>query len=417
MEPLPNPLVGYRSGDLCCEGVSLISVAERFGTPAYVYSQTAIQKNFESIQNDLACLPSLVCYSVKANSNLRILRLLCEAGAGFDVVSGGELARVVRVGVDPGKIVYSGVGKTQPEIDSALDADIMMFNVESEGEFELLGIRAKALNRCARISIRVNPDVETATHPYISTGQMLHKFGVPKDEALALYRIASDSPHFKPSGIACHIGSQILEVDPFIEAFDQIKDLADRLCADGLDLRWLDLGGGFGIRYDQEDPLNFSCLARELAARLRDTPYNLVVEPGRSIVGNAGLLLTQVLYVKRNERKNFIVVDSGMNDLLRPALYGSFHEIIPLRQARNGKIRADVVGPVCETGDFLAQDRDLEVVAPGDILAVLTAGAYGYVLASNYNTRPRPAEVMVHGNSANLIRERETVEDLIRGER
>jgi diaminopimelate decarboxylase len=416
METSSNPLVGYRSGNLFCEDVSLVSLADRFGTPAYIYSQAAILENFERFRNDLVSLPSLICYSVKANSNLSILRLLREAGAGFDVVSGGELARVLRVHADPTRVVYSGVGKTQQEIDSALGADILMFNVESRGELDLIGSRAQALGRRARISIRVNPDVEAATHPYISTGQTIHKFGVPKGEALALYRLVSGSAHFEASGIACHIGSQILEVDPFIEAFEEIKGLADELRAEGLNLQWLDLGGGFGIRYADEDPLNFSRLARELGARLSETPYRLVVEPGRSIVGNAGLLLTRVLYVKHNERKNFIVVDSGMNDLIRPTLYGSFHDIVPLRQSMNGQIRADVVGPICETGDFLAQDRELAVVMPGDILAIQTAGAYGYALASNYNTRPRPAEVLVHGHSASLIRRRETVEELMSGE-
>jgi diaminopimelate decarboxylase len=412
-----NPRVDYRSGSLFCEEVPLRSVAERYGTPVYVYSQAAIRENFKGFQKDLGRLPSLICYSVKANSNLSILTLLREAGAGFDVVSGGELARALKVRGDPSRIVFSGVGKTQPEVDAALHADILMFNVESAGELELIGSRAQALGRRARVSIRVNPEVEASTHPYISTGQTIHKFGVPKAEALALYRLAGGADHFETAGIACHIGSQILDEDPFIEAFEEIKGLADELRAEGVVLQWIDLGGGFGIRYADEDPLNFSSLARELEARLRETPYRLVVEPGRSIVGNAGLLLTRALYVKHNERKNFIVVDSGMNDLLRPTLYGSFHEIVPLRQPVNGQMRADVVGPICETGDFLAQDRDVAVVAPGDILAVLTCGAYGYVLASNYNTRPRPAEVMIRGDSATLIRERETVEDLMRGEK
>jgi diaminopimelate decarboxylase len=412
-----NPYIRYCAGNLFCEEVCLRSVAERYGTPVYIYSHTAIQENFRKVRNDLTCLPSVVCYSVKANSNLSILALLNEAGAGFDVVSGGELERVLRVHGNPSKIVFSGVGKTQPEIDAALNASILMFNVESAGELELIGRRAQALGRRARVSIRINPDVEAATHPYISTGQTIHKFGVPKPEAIELYRLTQRDAHFEACGIACHIGSQILDEQPFIQAFEEIKDLADQLRAEGLALQWLDLGGGFGIRYGDEEPLNFARLAQELSARLRETPYRLVIEPGRSIVGDAGLLVTRVLYVKHNERKNFIVVDSGMNDLLRPTLYGSFHEIVPLRQDLNGQIRADVVGPICETGDFLAQDRELAAVKPGDLLGVLTAGAYGYVLASNYNSRARPAEIMVHGASTTLIRERETVEDLMKGER
>jgi diaminopimelate decarboxylase len=411
-----NPCVEYRSGTLFCEEVPLSSVAEKFGTPAYVYSQTAIQKNFQAIQSELTRFPSLVCYSIKANSNLSVLRLLRDSGAGFDVVSGGELTRALKISANPSTIVFSGVGKTQAEIDSALHADILMFNVESAGEMELIRSRAHSLGRRARISIRINPDVKAVTHPYISTGQTIHKFGVPKDEAPALYRLAIAAPEFEVCGIACHIGSQILDVDPFIEAFEDIKGLADNLRAEGAPLRLLDLGGGFGIRYADEAPLDFSKLTQMLQTRIQQTPYRLVVEPGRSIVGNAGLLVTRVLFVKRNERKNFIVVDSGMNDLMRPALYGSFHEILPLRQVLNARLLADVVGPICETGDFLAQDRELPEVLPGDLLAILTTGAYGYALASNYNTRPRPAEVMVHGKSASLIRPRETVEDLMRGE-
>jgi diaminopimelate decarboxylase len=412
-----SPYVEYRSGELFCEDISLDSLAQEFGTPTYVYTQTGIQENFKRLQDHLTRFPCLVCYSVKANSNLRILNLLREAGAGFDVVSGGELARALKIHADPSGIVFSGVGKTQAEIDAALQARILMFNVESAGEMELIGSRAGALGWRAPISIRINPDVEVSTHPYISTGETIHKFGVAKDEALSLYRLAADAPHFEVRGVACHIGSQILEVEPFIKALEEIKGVADGLRANGLPLRFLDIGGGFGIQYADEEPLNFRRLAEEFEAQLRGTPYRLVVEPGRSIVGNAGLLLTRVLYVKRNDRKNFIVVDSGMNDLLRPTLYGSFHDIAPLRQEINGRLCADVVGPICETGDFLAQDREMPDVRPGEFLAILTAGAYGYALASNYNTRPRPAEVLVHGHSASLIRRRETVEDLMAGEK
>jgi diaminopimelate decarboxylase len=412
-----NPHVEYRSGELFCEEVALKSLAQEFGTPTYAYSQAAIRENFERLRDHLARFSSMLCYSVKANSSLRILSLLREAGAGFDVVSGGELARALKVGADPSRIVFSGVGKTQAEIDAALQARIFAFNVESAGELELIASRARALGCCAPVSIRVNPGVEAETHPYISTGEAIHKFGVPTEEALSLYRLAGGAPEVEVRGIACHIGSQITDVEPFIKAFEEIKTIADRLGAEGLALRVLDIGGGFGIRYADEEPLDFPLLAVEMEKRLRGTPYQLIVEPGRSIVGNAGLLLTRVLYVKRNDRKNFIVVDSGMNDLLRPTLYGSFHEIVPLRQRTDGRLCADIVGPICETGDFLAQDREMPQVLPGDFLAVLTAGAYGYALASNYNTRPRPAEVLIHGKSASLIRARETIDDLMQGEK
>ncbi|MGH9350811.1 MAG: diaminopimelate decarboxylase [Terriglobia bacterium] len=413
MNSFPNPHLHYRSQNLFCEETSLEEVSARFGTPLYVYSQATLAGNFQKFKQGLSRLRAEVCYSVKANSNLSILRLLAKAGAGFDIVSGGEMARVEKIGADPARVVFSGVGKTQPEIDRALNAGILMFNVESSGELDLIRSRASHLDRRAPVSIRVNPDVEAETHPYISTGQAMHKFGVPKEEALRLYRLAGEWPEIEIRGIACHIGSQILDANPFLTAFDEIRSLADQLRSDGLPLRYLDIGGGFGIRYAEESPLDFQNLVQGLESRLRNAPYGLVVEPGRAIVGNAGLLLTRVLYVKRNAARNFVVVDSGMNDLVRPALYGSFHEVAPLRQTANGKMVADVVGPICETGDFLAQNRELPEMAPGDLLAILTAGAYGYSLSSNYNTRPRPAEVMIEGSNARIIRQRETVEDLL----
>ncbi|HXX23098.1 MAG TPA: diaminopimelate decarboxylase [Terriglobia bacterium] len=406
----------YQSGKLWCENILLESLAECFGTPAYVYSQGAILGNFSHLKQSLALLPNLICYSVKANSNLRILKLLSQAGAGFDVVSGGELARALRAGAIADRIVFSGVGKTEAEIDAGLGAGIGMFNVESRGELELIERRARALGRPARIAIRVNPEVEARTHAYISTGQIIHKFGVPKDEALELYRRAACSSHMKIHGVACHIGSQILDVEPFLKALDEILALAAQLEAEGLRIEYLDLGGGYGIRYADEQPLDFETLGRRLEERLRATQYRLIVEPGRALVGNAGLLLTRVLYVKRNRQKNFIVVDAGMNDLMRPALYGSYHEIIPVRDHPGDRLEADVVGPLCETGDFLAQDRKMPDVQPGDLLAILAAGAYGFVLSSNYNTRPRPAEVLIHGSQAELIRPRETLEELMAGE-
>ncbi|MDE3181028.1 MAG: diaminopimelate decarboxylase, partial [Acidobacteriota bacterium] len=402
MASLANPYLEYRSGELACEGSELRSLAVRHGTPLYVYSQAAILDNFGQYRRGLGAIPAEVCYSVKANSSLSVLKLLAQAGAGFDIVSGGELARVVKIAADPARIVFSGVGKTEAEIDAALHAQILMFNVESAGELELLRARARHLGKRAPVSIRVNPDVEAETHPYISTGQAMHKFGVPKAEALALYEQIRRAPETEIRGIACHIGSQILDYDPFLKAFDEIKSMADSLAASGVAVRRLDIGGGFGIRYCEEPPLDFSALTEGLASRIRGTRYRLIVEPGRSIVGNAGLLLTRVLYVKRNLSKNFIVVDSGMNDLLRPSLYGSFHDIVPVRQTENGKHVADVVGPICETGDFLAREREMPETQPGDLLAILTAGAYGYSLASNYNSRPRPAEVLVDGKESRL---------------
>ncbi|MGA3327452.1 MAG: diaminopimelate decarboxylase [Terriglobia bacterium] len=407
----------YRKGELFCDNLSLASIAERFGTPAYVYSQSTILRNYDRLRGSLAGLPGLICYSVKANSHLRILSLLRKAGAGFDVVSGGELARALRAGAAPDTIVFSGVGKTQDEIDAGLAAGILMFNVESAGELALIESRARALQKVGRVSIRVNPDVEADTHPYISTGQMIHKFGVPKAEAPELYRLAARSSHLKVQGVACHIGSQILEVEPFWKALDEILGVARQLAAEGITVELLDLGGGYGISYGPEPPLDAERMARGLEDRLREASMRLILEPGRALVGNAGVLVTRVLYVKRNQRKNFVVVDAGMNDLMRPALYGSFHEIVPARGGTAERLQADIVGPLCETGDFFARDRDMPDVQPGDLLAVLTAGAYGFVLSSNYNTRPRPAEVLVHGEEAELIRARETVENLMAGER
>ena len=406
----------YRDGEFFCEDVRLASLAERFGTPAYVYSQSTILRNYERLHGTLAHVRGMICYSVKANSHLRILRLLRQAGAGFDVVSGGELTRALRAGGSPETIVFSGVGKTREEIDAGLAAGILMFNVESAGELEVLASRASALGKVARISVRVNPDVEAHTHPYISTGQIIHKFGVPKDEALELYQRAAHLPRVEVQGVACHIGSQILEVDPFLKALEEILGVAKQLASLGIHVQLLDLGGGYGIRYAQEQPLDFERMMRGLEELLKGASLKLILEPGRALVGNGGALLTRVIYVKRNQRKNFVVVDAGMNDLMRPALYGSYHQIVPACERARGKLLADVVGPLCETGDFLAREREMPDVEPGDLLALLTVGAYGYVLASNYNSRPRPAEVLVHASSAKLIRRRETLADLVAGE-
>ena len=322
----------YKSDRLHGEAVALDAVAERFGTPTYVYSRAAILENYRRLADGLTRIPHLICYSVKANSSLRILRLLREAGAGFDIVSAGELARVLRAGADPSRVVFSGVGKTAEEMDAGLAAGILMFNVESSGELEVLESRAKALGKTATLSIRVNPDVVAETHPYISTGQIVHKFGVPKDEAIELYGRVARSESLRARGVTCHIGSQILEVEPFHKALDEILDVARAVRSIVPAIEYLDIGGGFGIPYEGEPPLAHDRLFEGLASRLRGTPYRLVIEPGRSIVGNAGVLLARVLYVKRNPQKNFIVVDAGMNDLMRPTLYGSFHEIVPVER-------------------------------------------------------------------------------------
>ena len=406
----------YNLGGFTCEQVPVESIATRFGTPVYIYSRAAILGNFRRIEQGLSHIPRLLCYSVKANSNLKILSLLLEAGAGFDIVSGGELARVLRVGTKTDRVVFSGVGKTEAEIDAGLQAGILMFNVESAGELEVIGRRARHLGRCADISIRINPEVETETHPYISTGQSIHKFGVPRAEAAALYRRAARSEHLRVRGLACHIGSQILDVEPFLQALDELLGVARSLQAEGIEVEYLDMGGGFGIRYADEQPLDLERLTQGVEARITGTPYRLILEPGRAVVGDAGTLVTRVLYVKRNQRKNFIVVDAGMSDLMRPSLYGSYHEIVSVQPQPCERLRADVVGPLCETGDFLAENREMPDVRSGDLLAILTTGAYGYVLASNYNTRPRPAEVLVHGDQVELIRRRESVQDLMTAE-
>jgi diaminopimelate decarboxylase len=406
----------YFEDKLQCEGVPLAELAARFGTPAYVYSRSTIEENFNHIEGRLADIPNLICYSVKANSNLKILNLLRQAGAGFDIVSRGELARVLKVGARPDTIVFSGVGKDEAEIDAALTAGILMFNVESAGELDAIAQRARHLKKQANISIRVNPDVEADTHPYISTGQFIHKFGVPKDQAIDLFRRAAAMPELQVRGIACHIVSRVLQVDPFVKALEEILELARTLDGNGIRLEYLDLGGGYGIRYVNENPLEMDKLTAELKKRVVETPYRLILEPGRALVGNAGALLTRVLYIKNTGKKHFVVVDAGMNDLMRPTLYGSLHQIVPVERRAEKTFLADVVGPLCETGDFLARDREMPCLEPGDLVAVMTAGAYGYVLSSNYNSRPRPPEVMVAGDKVELIRPRERLEDLMAGE-
>ncbi len=412
----------YHDGELRCERVAVSALAEKFGTPLYVYSATAIRDRFRTFDRAFRTAPHTVCYSVKANSNLSILRLLEKLGAGFDVVSGGELARVLKLGRRAaGRTVFSGVGKTDSEFDAALRAGILLFNIESEGELELLASRAAKLRRRARIAFRVNPDVPTETHPYISTGLREHKFGVPISDAPRLYAQAAAHKFLEGAGVSVHIGSQITSLEPFDVTMQRVAALVRELRAQGHEIRYVDAGGGLGIPYEPEDtraerPTNyFNHYARALLAPLKRLKLHLLLEPGRSIVAPAGALLTRVLYLKRNGTKRFVVVDAAMTELIRPALYGAYHEIVPARTNAHAATDAfDVVGPVCETGDFFARDRRLPEVAPGDLLAILDAGAYGMSLSSNYNSRPRPAEILVDGRAARMIRRRETASDLFR---
>ena len=408
----------YVNGVLTCHGVRLEDIASAVGTPVYVYSAQDILRRYQEYREGLAGLPHEICYAVKANSNLSVLRLLAQAGSGFDIVSGGELFRVLRAGGDPRKVVFSGVGKTEAELQYALECGIHSFNCESEAEAELLDCIAGRLKRKARIALRVNPDVDASTHPYISTGLREHKFGVDAADIPRVYQACLRMPNLLPESISCHIGSQLLDPQPLLEALDRMLELISELRAAGVPIRRLDLGGGLGIAYRPEErPPAIGEVARALRRRLQGQELELVLEPGRSIVGDAGVLITRVLYRKTTNAKHFVVVDAAMNDLIRPALYLSHHEIIPLEQAPEGKsILADVVGPVCETGDFLARNRELADVAPGALLAVLAAGAYGFVQSSNYNSRPRAAEVMISDGRWRIIRQRETYEDLIRGE-
>jgi diaminopimelate decarboxylase len=403
--------VVLRNGTLHVESVPLEDVARRHGTPCFVYSRSALHRAFADYQRALAGRDTLICYAVKANSNLAIINLLARQGAGFDIVSGGELARVLAAGGEAGKVVFSGVGKSEAEMQRALDAGIYCFNIESSAELDRLHRIAEQRGERAPIAVRVNPDVDPKTHPYISTGLRGNKFGVAFDEALPLYRRAAKLPHLDVVGIACHIGSQLLESGPIVEATDRIVELAVALDAEGIKLRHLDLGGGLGVRYRDETPPSAEQYFAHLLARLGSRRERILVEPGRSLVGSVGVLLTRVEYLKRGQEKNFAIVDAAMNDLMRPALYDAWHDIVPVRPRADPIELYDVVGPVCESGDFLGQARELSV-RQGDLLAVLTAGAYGMTMSSNYNSRPRAAEVIVEGETVHLVRRRETVEEL-----
>jgi diaminopimelate decarboxylase len=410
----------YRDGVLYGEEVPLTRLAEQFGTPCYVYSKATLARHFRAYTEALGGHPHLICYAVKANSNLAVLGLLARMGAGFDIVSVGELERVLAAGGDPAKVVFSGVAKQEAEMARALEAGIKCFNVESRPELERLDAVAGRLGQVAPVSLRVNPDVDAGSHPYISTGLKDNKFGIPVDEALDVYTLAAGLPNVKVTGLDCHIGSQLTELAPFLDALDRLLVLLERLRERGIEVEHLDLGGGLGVPYrDERPPAPFdyaSALLERLSRWKGSERLTLLFEPGRSIAANAGVLLTRVEFLKPGETKNFAIVDAGMNDLIRPALYQAWQAILPVdtRRARESATY-DVVGPVCETGDFLGKERKLAIAA-GDLLAVRSAGAYGFVMASNYNSRPRPAEVMVDGESAHLVRRRERLEDLWAGE-
>ncbi|QXP82870.1 diaminopimelate decarboxylase [Methylococcus sp. Mc7] len=408
----------YRGGLLHAEDVPLSAIAERHGTPCYIYSRATLERHWHAFDGALGSCPHLVCYAVKANSNIAILNLLARLGSGFDIVSAGELERVLAAGGDPSRVVFSGVGKREDELARALDAGIRCFNVEVAEELDRLDRLAGERGVKAPVSLRVNPDVDAGTHPYISTGLRENKFGIEVEEALTQYRRAARMPNLEVVGIDCHIGSQLTSSMPFIDALDRVLALVAQLRSEGVAIRHLDLGGGLGIRYRDEDPPHPTEYAEQLFARLGRHDFEILIEPGRAIAGNAGLLLTRVEYLKANQTKRFAIVDAAMNDLLRPALYGAWQEIVPVapRPDDAESHTYDIVGPVCETGDFLGKSRDL-ALAPGDLLAVRSAGAYGFSMSSNYNSRPRPAEVLVDGGTVHLIRERETIAQLFAGER
>jgi diaminopimelate decarboxylase len=409
----------YRNGVLCAEEVPLDDIARRFGTPCYVYSRAAIESAYREYESALRGRDSLVCYSVKANSNLAVLALLARLGAGFDIVSGGELARVLAAGGDARKTLFSGVGKTEAEIELALQENVLCLNLESESELSRVAAVARRLRRRAPVAFRVNPDIDARTHPYISTGLRETKFGIAYDEAERIYAAAARMPEVELVGIGCHIGSQMTSAAPFVDAAGRIAALADRLARAGIALKHIDIGGGIGIRYRDETPEPIGAFLDGALGMLAGRSETLIVDPGRSIVGNAGVLLGRVEYVKPGTARNFVVVDAAMNDLPRPALYGAWHEVRAVREPESGARAAvyDVVGPVCESADFLAKERSLSAPREGDLLALMSAGAYGMAMSSNYNSRPRAAEVLVDGASAHLVRSRETVEQLFALER
>lgn len=407
----------YKGGGYYVEDVPIKEIADAVGTPCYVYSNSALEGDFDVFRDAFSDINPLICFSVKANSNLAVLKTFTNLKIGFDVVSGGELFRVLRVGGDPSKVVFSGVGKTKEEMKSAIEAGILFFNVESIEELHLLNNVAKGIGKKARIALRVNPDIDPKTHPYISTGLKKSKFGIEIGKAVDVYKEAARMEGIEVVGIDAHIGSQIFQLDPFVESLKKLIELGDALGKEEINVQYVDLGGGLGITYEESEmPPHPKEYADVIKREISGTPYKLVLEPGRALVGNAGILLTTVLYVKKGASKKFVVVDAAMNDLVRPAFYDSYHEIVTADESLGDEEVVDVVGPVCESGDFFAKDRGLPKVKRGDLLAILSAGAYGFAMSSNYNTRPRAPEVMVRGEEFFVVRGRETYEDLIRGE-
>lgn len=406
----------YKDNILHCEDISLERIAEEVGTPAYVYSYNTLRNHFRVFDKAFKEIPHLICFSVKANSNLAILRLFAKEGGGADIVSGGELYRALKAGIKPDKIVYAGVGKTRDEIAFALRKGILMFNVESNQELMLINTVAKEMGKRARVALRVTPEIDPVTHPYITTGLKKDKFGISIHKAIGEYRFAATLSNIDVVGIHKHIGSQLTEVHPFVEALKKIVTLVEELKGIGIDIRYINVGGGLGITYNEEEPPHPEELADALVPLIKGTGCTIIFEPGRVIVGNAGILLTKVLYTKEGDGKRFIIVDAGMNDLIRPSLYKAYHEIVPVVKKSREKILSDVVGPICESGDFLAKGRMLPEMRPDEILSVMSAGAYGFTMSSNYNSRRRVAEVIVRGSEYHLIRRREEYRDLIKGE-
>jgi len=407
----------YKDGNLHCEEVPIAAIADRVGTPFYLYSHRTLVRHFKAFDSAFEKVRHLVCYSVKANSNVALLRIFVSLGAGLDVVSGGELFRALKSGVDPKKVVFSGVGKTEQEIEYGLNSGILMFNVESPQEMGRIDEIAGRMGTRAPVAIRVNPDIDPKTHPYISTGLRENKFGIDFNRSMEEYILAKGLPNIEIIGVDCHIGSQLIEIQPFVEALRRLKELVNTLRQRGIGIQYLDLGGGLGITYKDEVPPHPTEYAEAIVEEVSELDYTLIFEPGRVIVGNAGILVSRVLYTKETGEKNFIIVDAGMNDLIRPSLYGSFQGILPVTEEEGEEIVADVVGPICESGDFMAKNRRMPKFKPGDLVAVMSAGAYGFSMSSNYNSRPRVCEVLAKGDEFHLIRERETYDDLIRGEK
>lgn len=407
----------YKGKELYAEEVSIRDIVAKVGSPVYIYSNATLERHFKAFDDAFSAMPHTICYSVKANSTQSVLRTFINLGGGVDIVSGGELYRALKAGVDPAKVVYSGVGKKDEEIEYALNTGILMFNVESEQELTRISEIASRMGKKAGIAIRVNPDVDPGTHPYITTGLKNAKFGITIDRAIAEYKRAKDLPGIEILGIDCHIGSQLTKVAPFVDSIEKLKNVIAALREMGIDPKYFDIGGGLGIQYNDEEPPLPADYGREIVAATKELGMHLLFEPGRNLVGNAGILVSKCLYTKDRDDKNFIMIDAGMNDLARPALYGSFHGVRPVVQDQDGMITADIVGPICESGDFLVKDREVPMFRQGDLIAFMSAGAYGFAMSSSYNSRPRVAEVMVKGDKFEVIRERETVEDLIKGEK